>query len=803
MLKNYFKIAWRNLLKNKAFSLINIFGLSVGLAFVLLVGAYAWSELHVNSEIKDNDRTFILRSKWTSPDMGLDLTTPAPLAKTLKQNFPDLVEEYYHHDGITSILSHGDKYFKEGLQPGDSTFLSLFGFPLLQGDAKTALNSPYSIVITERKAKKYFGRSDVLGETLTVQSFSGPKKDFTITAVLKDLPYNTVTNFYRAENEIFLSSSSLAFFGRDASFESWANAAIINYVKLKKNVKPADLEKPIKQLLDLNTSDQVKQNLHVYLSPLNKHYLELNNGLAGKMMLTFGFVSFFILLMAVINFINISIGNSVTRLKEIGVRKVMGSSRKQLIGQFLTESFILTLFSVCFALVIYHFGSPFFSNITGKQIPVLSDFPVYYLGIPVLLSILVGLLAGIYPAFVLSLQPSVDSLKGKLKTIKDKLFFRRSLIAVQFTTAIIVFVAAIVIDKQISYSFNSDLGYDKEQVITASLPRDWTASGIQHMEMVRNEFKTLPEVANATFAYEIPDGANGFGSSVYKAAEDSTKAVVFAGMQTDENFASTYNIKVKAGNYLTTPGGLYDSSLVTINETAAKALGFTDITTAIGEKVRFTGSPQVFTVGAVVADFHFNSMHTAIQPIVINHVRFTQNYRYMSFKVKPGNVPATLAALQKKWAVLLPGSPFEFKFMDDTLASLYKTELQMKKAAEAATSLALIIVLSGVLGIVSLSIARRLKEVGIRKVLGASITQIVFLFIKEFAWIILIANCIAWPVAWLLLNNWLNGFVYRIQINLIPFIAVAAVVAALIGIIITLLTIRKGLLSPVKNLRTE
>ena len=804
MLRNYFKTAWRNLMKNKTFSLINITGLSAGIAFVLLIAAYIWGEMRVNKSLNENDRTYVVRSKWKQPDMGLDLTTPAPLGKALYENFPDLVESYYHHDGISSIISTGDKKFKESLQPGDSTFLKMFGFPLVQGDAGTALNEPFSVVLTERKAIKYFGRTDVVGEMLTIQSFSGSKQDFKITGVLKNLPYNTITNFYTTVNEIFLPSSSLQFFGRDVGFNNWNNAFIVNYIRLKKGVRPADLEKPVKQLLALNTTEAVQQNLQVYFTPLNEYYLQLNNGLARKMIITLAFVAFFILLMAVINFINISIGNSVTRLKEIGVRKVMGGSKKQLIAQFLTESVVLAGFAVMLALVVYHYARPLFSSMLGKELPLLASFPVYYLTVPLAVILFTGLLAGIYPAFVLSLQPSVESLKGKLKTVKEKVLFRRSLIAIQFTAAIIVFVAAVIIDKQITYSFNSDLGYDKEQVITATLPRDWTPAGVQKMETIRNEFIALPEVNNASFAFEIMDGSSGnFGITIYKASQDSTRGIVTSGLTSDEHFAKTWNIPMVAGNYLTTPGGLYDSSNIVLNETAAHDLGWKNAGDAVGEKIKAVGSPITFTVSGVMKDFHFGSLHENIKPIFINHSRLTNIFRYMSFKVKPGNIPAAIAALQKKWDVLLPGTPFEYRFMDETLATLYTTELQMKKASEVATTLALVIVVLGVLGIVSLSIARRLKEVGIRKVLGASVSQIVMLFIKEFGWVLLAANIIAWPVAYLLLDNWLTNFAYRISINIVPFVTVGAIVAVIIGGVITLLTIRKGLMNPVAALRSE
>lgn len=790
-------------MKHKGFAVMNITGLSAGIAFVLLIGAYIWSELQVNKAINENDRTYVVQSKWKDPNLGAALTTPAPIGKTLKENFPDLVEEYYHHDGITSTVSKNDRYFREGLQPGDSTFLTLFGFPLLYGNAKTALNDPYSVVITENRALKYFGRKDVIGETLTIQSFSGSKQDFKVTGVLKDLPYNTITNFYRAKNEIFLPASSLPFFGRDAMFRDWNNVSIINYIRLKKGVKPSDLAKPFKQLIALNTGTIIKQNLELYLTPLNKHYLQTNNGLPLKMITTLALVAFFILLMAIINYVNIFVGSSVSRLREIGVRKVMGSSRKQLIGQFLTESFVIVSIAVIISLAFYPLLRPAFGNMLGKTLPLLSSFPAYYLFVPAFIAICISLLAGLYPAFILSMQPSIDSLKGKLKTVKEKLVFRRSLVTLQFVTAIIVFTGAVIINRQISFAFNKNLGYNKEHIITAELPRDWSRKGVQHMETVRDQFIDLPEIEDATFGYEVMDGANGYGGLLYKASQDSTTSVLTTGLQTDEHFVKTYQIQMAAGKYLTTAGGNYDSSLIVINEAAARALGWKNDDEALGQKLRLQGQPGDLVVGGVVKDFHFGSMHQAIKPLLIAHVRATTFYRYMSFRVRPGNVPATLAAIEKKWAQLLPGSPFSFRFMDETLARLYESELQLKKAAETATLLALVIVILGVLGIVSLSIARRLKEVGIRKVLGASVAQIVILFMKEFGWVVLIANCIAWPAAYVLLSSWLDSFAYRIPMNITPFVLVTVVVALLIAVAVTLQTIRKAMENPVKNLRTE
>jgi putative ABC transport system permease protein len=410
----------------------------------------------------------------------------------------------------------------------------------------------------------------------------------------------------------------------------------------------------------------------------------------------------------------------------------------------------------------------------------------------------IGALAGLYPAFVLSLQPSVDSLKGKLKTIKEKVVFRRSLIALQFTTAIVVFVGALIIDKQVTYSFNSSLGYEKEQVITATVPRDWTAEGVKHMETVRNEIANLPFVTGATVSYEIPDGMSGGGGRLFKLGEDSSRAVIFTGLATDDQYAATYGMQMVAGKFLEK-----DTTTLVINETAVKAMGWQDPAAALGQLVRMEGNPRTFTITGVIKDFHFESKHAPIRPLFINHIKNTLTYRYLSFRVKPGNLSQTLSALESKWATVMPGAPFDYKFIDDTLGFMYRSEIQLKQAAQTATLLALVIVLLGVLGIVTLSITRRMKEVGIRKVLGASGMQIIVLFLKEFAWMILLANLIAWPLAYLALENWLDNFVYRIHINWVPFITVAVILAALIALIVAIQTIIKALTNPIRNLRSE
>ena len=806
MLLNYFKIAVRNMRKNPAVSIINVLGLSAGLSFIWVIGFYIWGECRVNAAMPNADRLYIVRTKWKSPDMGLDWTGPAPLAKTLHENYPGLVTGYYHDDGINSIVSMGDKHFSEGLQPGDPSILTLFGFHLLYGDVRTALQHPTDVVITEEKALKYFGRKDVVGETLTIQTFSGRTQDFTVSGVLQEPPYNTVNYFNGGDesNGFFLPVTSLPFFGRDKLFDSWGNAFIINYVQLKQGVRPEDLKGAVAQILKQNLPSDLQRNLQVYFTPLRNFYMEANGGVAPKMMEALAVIAFFILLMAVINFVNMSIGNSISRLREIGVRKVMGSRKGQLVSQFLTESVLLVAFSVFLALLGYQLGLPYFSGLLGKPLPSLVSLPPAFWLVPLVLTLMIGLLSGLYPAFILSRQPSISSLKGKLQTLKEKHIFRYSLLAVQFVSAIAVFTSAFIIHQQVDFFFHSNLGYDKASVITATLPRDWSTSGVRHMEAVRDQFARMQPVEAATFSFEIPDGNSGNeGNLFYKASQDSTAAITGSMLMTDEKYAAAYHIPVVAGTFFHEGMGLPDSTQLVLNESAVRAMGWKRPEDAIGQILRLKGTPTLFTIGGVVKDFHFGSLHDPIGPLYFMHIRMALSYRYMSFRIRPGSPAAAIAALQKEWSALFPDAPFNYVFMDDTLGKMYATEIQMQKASQAATAVALAIVLLGVFGIVSLNLNKRAKEIGIRKVLGATIPQVIVLFIKEFLVLLGISNLIAWPLSYFFLHQWLAQYAYRINLTPLPFLAVGVILAALVALLIVIKTVRTASASPVQSLRAE
>lgn len=801
MLKNYLKIAWRNIIKSPFYSGVNIIGLSAGIAFTMIIAAFIWSEWQVNTQLRNADRQYIIQSKWKEESQGYGLTTFGPLAKALRESYPDLVSNYYRFDGVTSNVSKGDKSFRESMAICDTSLLTMYGFGLLHGNPATAFRDPFSIVITGKTALKYFGRTDVTGETLTIENFGGQKHDFLVTCVL-DLPgRNSVTRLNDNNNiQFFVPVTNIAWFGRNMD---WTSAYIVNYIELQKGVTPRQLELPMARLLKQNVSPEIVVNVTPQLTSLKDYYFTSNNGLVTKMLYVLSCIAFFILLMAIINFVNMSVSRSSGRMREIGVRKVLGGLQSQLIIQFLVESMVLVFFATLLAVLLYLFTNNFFSEVLGKEIPSLHELPFYFIGFPLLLTLLIGLLAGIYPAFRLSSLKSVESLKGKLVSIRENVLIRKLLVAFQFGTAIIVFTGAIIIARQINYFFSKELGYNKDYMIAAQLPRNWTPEGVRKMETIRNQFAAMPEVSSVTLSYEVPDGNNSSGIDLIKPGANVSTAVSSQMLMTDEYYAAAYSIPMAAGEFYCQPGSYTDSTKMVINEAQAKAFGWKTPSDAIGKQLVLKDGSGTMTIAGVTKDFHFGSMQDAIKPVSFVHVGNTRVYRFFSFRLKPGNRGEAIAALQKKWSALMPGAPFEYKFMDETLKYMYRSEIQLKQAAYTATMLAMVIVLLGIMGLVSLSIQKRTKEIGIRKVLGSSAHGIVLLFLKDFLPVIAMAALVACPLTWLLMKQWLSDYAYRVDITAQPFVWSLAGLGCVTGLLIFFQTIKTALMNPVKSLRAE
>ena len=802
MLKNYLKIAYRALLRNKFYSLLNIVGLAVGITFAMLISSYVWGEFKVNRALRNAGRQYLVQSRWKQESMGLEFTTLAPIGQALKTQYPTLVADSYAFYGVTATVSYDNNHFRESIQIGDPTLLTMYGFAMTQGDVRTALVPPNGIVITEAKARKLFGKTDVLNQSLTLETPQSGKQEFVVTGVLRALPPNSVTHLLAEEAEIFLSLGAIPYFGGDLT--NWGDAYIVNYVELQPGTSPEALQKPLAQLIATNAPPNIQKNLTAYLTPLTDYYLESNDGLVRRMIGTLAWVAVFILLMAVINFVNLSLGNASTRLREIGVRKTLGGLRRQLTAQFLTEALVLTLVATVLSLGLYMLFRPVFGGVVGKVIPSLLDLPGGYGWALLTLVVLVGLLAGGYPALHLSAYSSVESLKGTERSAAGGRWFRRGLVTAQFTIAVLVFVGAIFVSRQIAFFFDADLGFEKDALLTvSSLPRDWSPEGVTRMEDARDQFVRLPGVGAASLSFEIPNGSAGGNVSVYLPERDSTQAITMPSLATDENFAKTYQIDLLSGNYFRAGVKQQETNGIVLNEAAVKGLGFVTPEAAVNKMVRIQGSPQPFRVLGVVKDFHFGTMHKAIEPLFISHIQDVPIYRYFSFKLASGKVRPTIAAIEKKWRELFPDSPLEYAFMDQAFEKLYKTELQLEKAAYVATALSLLVMLLGVVGMVSLTVSRRTKEVGIRKVLGASVAGIVGLFLGEYAWILLVANLIAWPLTYWLLTDWLADYAYHTDLTWLPFVQVGAGLAVVSALVIGLQVIKTALRNPVESLRSE
>ncbi|WP_373553036.1 ABC transporter permease [Haliscomenobacter sp.] len=801
MLQNHLKLAYRNIRKKGFYSALNVFGLWAGILFALLIGAHVWGELQVNQQLRNADRQYFLTSIWRNPNIGMEITSAGPLGKRLKEVYPQLVANYYRWDGIKSGVAKGDKVFRENIQIGDSTLLTMFGFGLLHGDPNSALKAPYSVVITAEKALKYFGKTDVVGQTLSIQNFTGGHREFMITGVLGEIPENSVTDLLGTEpNSLFISfTTARYFFDRDVN--DWNNIIYPTYLELQPGVTGADLEKPIQQLIQQEGADFEKENLTVHPIALKHYHLQKNKALVKRMLFALSSVGIFILFMAIFNFINLAIGRSGSRIREIGVRKALGGLKQQLAIQFLAESLLLVAVATALAFLSYPLAQMPFEQIVGKSLPVLTAFPMIFALLPFALVLVVGLLAGLYPALFLSSMKTVESLKGKLGTANQSLQLRKYLVGFQFGVANLVIIAALVVAAQVNYFFGKNIGYNQEFVVTAQVPRDWSPEGLRKMLTVRDEMAKLPGVRSASLSFEIPNGNNQGQPSVYRTGTDSTTAVVCQQLTTDEHYLDTYQISLLEGEYFNPNGRNYTK--VVLNERAALAIGFPDAESAIGQTLRMPGDPMLYTIKGVLRDFHFGSMATPIQPMVVFPLQSSVLYRYLSFKIEPEGMSKHLVVLQKKWAELLPGSAFEYTFMDDTLAEIYAMELQMKRSAYVASALALLIALLGVLGLVSLNLQRREKEVGVRKVLGASVSGIIGLFLQEFLLILLFAGIAACPLAWYLLRGWLENYAYHIELSPLVFAASLLGLAAVTAILISLQSVKAAFANPIKSLRNE
>lgn len=521
-----------------------------------------------------------------------------------------------------------------------------------------------------------------------------------------------------------------------------------------------------------------------------------------RMIRVLSLAAFFILLMAVINFVNINIGTSSYRLKEIGLRKVFGGANRQLILQFVTEALLLTGIATVFSLVLYEVLRPVFDQVLNTRLQSFFDLNTNTFFYLLAVVFVTGFVAGIYPAFVLSSSRIVNAVKGKVDSARGGLLVRKGMLMVQFTLAVIVFICALTVSRQVSYIFSKDIGYDKEQVLVlTAFPKQWDSIGTNKMISNRNVLAQLPDVKNVSLSFEIPDRKPP-NSIAMQPVNGDGRTVLVTSCGVDENYAATFGLQVLSGTCFAQFGGFIPNQIV-LNESAVKALGLT-VASAVNRQIRNPYSPgPTFTIAGVIKDYNYSSLQERIQPIAFFNVKDWTSYRYMSLKLNTSNIAETILRIKDEWKELSPNAPFEYTFMDEKFQSLYKSELQLKKAADIATVLNLVIIFLGVFGIVTFTLLKRTKEIAVRKVLGADVWQIILLFVKDYAWLILAANGIAWPITYLATNKWLEGYAYRVNQAVAPYVIAGMVVFTAAFLLIAVQCRKAALTNPVKSLRTE
>ncbi len=800
MFRSYFKVMIRNMAKQKFHSAITISGLTVGITFAMLIGVFVWGELQVNQDLKDVDRLFLLETKYSSTEGTMPpFFVPALLGPQAVEQYPAIFETQYRFRDRNVTVSKGDKHFRLQSMIGDSTFFDMFGFKVLYGQADLALNRPNHIVISEKVARQFFDRPDVVGESLTISTEVNGLKECLITAVLADLQKkNSVSDFMNSDAQIFLPQESRADF--NLGFQDEWNTNIITYIKTTSTASTVEATRIINQLLSKDAPKEVSENKRIELSPLNDYYLLTNHGAVQKLIVSLTIIVVFIILLAIVNFVNISIASSFSRLKEVGVRKVIGGLKNQVVVQFLSESVVQAFLSGVLSLLLYQVLHGFFGEALGVSLPSLTQLNVSVWMWLIAGATTIGLLAGCYPSFYLSGTCTIESLKGKFKSVKGTVSFSRSLVTIQFFIAVFIFTATLIMSEQVGFIMKTNLGYDKSFVmIVSSVPRTWTEEGFNKMDAAKREFLNTPAIKSASLSWGAPNfNFSPFSATINHTGRNIDEGVLTTMQAADEDYLQVYGFKLLEGKFFVDKGEALQRNRIVINESAQRALS-----TQVGDKIKIQFSDQEYTVVGIVSDFNFESLHEKVKPVAFTHTRDFQAFRFFSFKLGAGNITESVQEVEKVWKKIFPNDPFVYTFTDERMASIYQTEFQLKKASAIGSVLILVIVLTGVLGLVSLSVARRKKEIGIRKVVGATTSNILALISGEYVILLTISFLAGIPMSYLFCVRWLSSFAYHIELAWWMFVFPVAFLFLVTILIVGTQSIKSALSNPIDSLRYE
>ena len=795
----------RNLWKSKGFTALNIVGLASGLAVCLLIVLYVINELGYDKFNKNADRIYRLDADLFFNNTAFNSTnTPEPMGPTLVREYPQVLQMVrFSTQGGISIKKGDQTLMDKNAAFADSTLFKVFSVDLVEGDPNTALNDPNNIIISESAAKRYFNSAHVVGKTL----FTDNQKERKITAVYKDFPRQSHFHFD------FIKPFSDRW---DKNPDGWLSNNEQTYVLLKPGTSQAELQRILNATVDKYVGQQLQAFFHssikdlegqgnrfnyvvtplrdIHLKSNKSNEIEVNGDLTYVYI--FSVIAAFILLIACVNFMNLSTARSANRAKEVGIRKVVGSLRMQLIFQFLTESVLLSFFSLLVAVLLAVLLLPVFNTLAGQTIPYGALFSSWLLPVSLVLVLVVGCLAGSYPAFYLSAFKPIEVLKGKLSKGFKSSWLRSSLVVFQYSISIVLIIGTIIIYNQLDYIRNRKIGYNRDQVLV--LHNTWPLA--KNAKSFKEAVQKLSGVQNVTITQHLPTASDQSQNGWFPDATMSVeKAVIVANIWVDEDYIPTLGMEMAAGRNFSRDFPS-DSLGIVINEAAVKTFNLKDPINATIYRPTDDNKGQPYHVVGVVKDYNFSTMHEKIKPLLME---LGNNNGGVAIRINSKDVRSVVEAVRAKWNDAVPGQQFTYTFMDEDFNKIYKAEDQTGKLFMAFALFAIFIACLGLFGLVTYAAEQRTKEIGIRKVLGANIPTIVTMLSKDFVKLVFIAALVAFPFAWWAMNKWLQEFAYRISISWWVFVA-AGLLALLIAVFTTSFqAIKAALANPVKSLRSE
>ena len=808
MIRNYLKIAVRNLLKYRFISFINLFGLTVGLTCCLLITTYILNELSYDKyNVKANNIYRVTRTfKNTNGAIALTLSTVSPpFGYYFPSDFPEIQK-------MTRLLDNGpiparykDKIFNErGMFFADENLFDVFTQRVVKGNPKTALADPFSVMLTEETAKKYFGDEDPMNKVIRFNS----QFDCKVAGIYKAFPANS--HMHPGMLVSFNTLKDSAVYGAENLRTNWGNNSFFTYLLLPAHYDPKNLEKQFPAFLDKHMTDQYKGNKPSQLTSLalqkltdihlysHTDYEAEANGDMSRVYI-FSAIALFILLIACINYMNLSTARSALRAKEIGIRKVIGARKKELISQFLSESVMLCFAAAIIALLLTWAAIPWLNKVSGQELSFKTLLQAKILVPLILTPFIIGIVSGIYPALFMSSFQPVKTLKGLFKIGGSSISFRKVLVVTQFAISIILIITTFIVFQQLRFIQTQSLGFDKDRILTLN----YTSEVSKQYDAFRTDLMQNSSFKDVARSSRIPSGRllDNMGASVMNG--DSLQPVVsdIKFVNSDYDFINTFGIPLAAGRFFGRDYGT-DTNNYVINQAAVKAIGWKTDQDAVGKDFKY-GNTKGHIVG-VMKDFHFESMHQSIVPIVLTMFPPTNSYyNNVSIKIKGSNTSAAIAALERSWKKFFPETPFEYTFIDEKFDKLYQSEQRQASIFTAFACIAIFIACLGLFGLSAFAITQRVKEIGVRKVLGASVSGLVGLLSKEFLKLVAIAAVPAFLIAWYAMHNWLKDFAYRINIQWWVFIAAGLLAALIAFITVSFQAIKAATANPVKSLRTE